>query len=106
MKNQHLLETLSNCIHHCNHCADACLDEENLKMMVPCIRTDRACAAVCESLAKVLSTSYSNIQGLVDYCAEICEACATECAKHDTDHCQACADACRKCAEACRGYAA
>lgn len=106
MKNQEILDTLSNCINHCNHCADACLDEDNVKMMVDCIRTDRTCAAVFSALADVLATNYGNVQGLIDYCIEVCEACAQECAKHDHDHCQACAEACRKCAEACRAYAA
>lgn len=106
MKNQEILDTLSNCINHCNYCADACLDEDNVEMMVDCIRTDRTCAAVCAALADVLATNYSNVQGLLNYCIEVCEACAKECGKHEHDHCQACAEACRKCAEACRAYAA
>ena len=32
MRNQQLLQTLSNCINHCNHCADACLDEDDGEM--------------------------------------------------------------------------
>src|SRR5690554_2064817 len=106
MKNQEILDILSDCINHCNHCADACLGEDNIKMMVNCIRTDRACASVCAALADVLATKYANVDGLVQYCAEICEACAQECAKHEHDHCQACAEACTKCAKACRSYAA
>lgn len=106
MKNQEILDTLSNCINHCNYCADACLDEDNVKMMVDCIRTDRACASVCAALADVLATGYKNVNGLVEYCAATCQACAEECEKHDHSHCQACAEACRKCAEACRSFAA
>ena len=106
MKNEKILESLSNCINHCNWCADACLDEENVKMMVSCIRTDRACAAVCSAAADVLATKYDNVQGLMKYCAEICEACAKECEQHKADHCKKCAQACRECAEACRKYAA
>lgn len=106
MKNQVILDVLSDCINHCNHCADACLGEDNVEMMVDCIRTDRACAAVCSALADVLPTQFSNVQGLVNYCAEICEACAEECSKHEHYHCQACSKACQKCAAACRAYAA
>ena len=105
MRNQQLLQTLSNCINHCNHCADACLDEENVKMMVKCIRTDRVCATVCKATAEVLATSHSDVQGLLDYCARTCETCAEECAKHEAQHCKDCAEACRECAQACRGYA-
>ena len=106
MRNQEILSTLSNCINHCNHCADACLDEDNVKMMVKCIRLDRICASVCASLADVLVTNYNNVQGLVDYCAQICEECAAECEQHEHQHCKDCAKACRECAEACRSYAA
>lgn len=106
MKNKELLSSLSECINHCNHCADACLDEENVRMMVPCIRLDRVCASVCATVADVLAMKYENVQDLVDYCATICEACASECEKHEVQHCQDCAQACRKCAEACRQYAA
>ena len=49
MRNEKLISALGNCINHCNYCADACLDEDNVKMMVDCIRTDRVCAEVCSS---------------------------------------------------------
>lgn len=104
MRNSGLLETLSNCINHCNHCADACLEEENVKMMVECIRTDRVCASVCAALADVLATNYKDVDGLVQYCAQICETCAQECGKHEAQHCKDCAEACRKCAKACREF--
>lgn len=106
MRNEELLNTLSECINHCNHCADACLDEENVKMMVKCIRLDRTCATVCAALADVLATSHKDVQGLVDYCERICRQCGEECGRHENEHCQKCAEACRRCAEACRSYAA
>ena len=106
MKNSKLIEALNNCTAHCNYCADACLDEENMAMMKECIRTDRVCAEVCSTLSQVLATSYSDIQGLVDFCRKTCEACAEECSKHEHQHCQDCAEACKKCAEACGSYAA
>lgn len=106
MKNQELLKSLSNCINYCNWCADACLDEPNVKDMVKCIRLDRACSYVCSATANILDTKYDNIQGLIDYCQQICEDCARECDKFDSDHCKQCAEACRECAEACKKYAA
>ncbi|NJW53241.1 four-helix bundle copper-binding protein [Salinimicrobium oceani] len=106
MRNEEILNSLSNCINHCNHCADACLDEENVQKMVKCIRIDRACASVCATAADLLVTKYGNIQGLMQYCVQICEECAEECEKHEHQHCKDCAKACRECAEACRKYAA
>ncbi|TVZ53094.1 four-helix bundle copper-binding protein [Dokdonia sp. Hel_I_53] len=106
MRNQDLISTLGNCINHCNYCADACLEEDNVKMMVNCIRTDRVCAEVCSTLSQVLATNYENINGLVKYCIEICEACATECEGHEHKHCVDCAAACRKCAAVCKEYLA
>lgn len=106
MRNQNLIHALGNCINHCNHCADACLDEDDVKMMVKCIRLDRVCAEVCSTLNQVLATGYSDIDDLVRYCQKICTACAEECSKHEAQHCKDCADACRKCAEACSAYLA
>lgn len=106
MRNQEILNKLSNCINACNYCADACLDEDNVKMMVQCIRIDRVCASVCATLADVLATKHKNVKGLLDYCIQICEECAQECEKHEHQHCKDCARACRECADACRKYAA
>lgn len=106
MKNEALIRTLNECAAHCNHCADACLDEQDIKMMVKCIRLDRICATACSAAAKVLSVNSLDVSGLVAYCAEICEKCGAECGKHKNDHCQRCAEACNKCAAACREYAA
>lgn len=106
MRNEKLIHALGNCINHCNYCADACLGEENVKMMVDCIRTDRVCAEVCSTVNQVVITNFKNVKGLLNYCIEICEMCAEECEKHDHQHCKDCAKACRECAEACRQYAA
>ncbi|MBY5956868.1 four-helix bundle copper-binding protein [Membranicola marinus] len=104
MRNTKIIHALGNCINHCNYCADACLSEDNVKMMVDCIRLDRVCAEVCSTLSQVLSTEYDDVNELVAYCKSTCEKCAAECSKHDHDHCQACAQACRECAEACEEY--
>ncbi|CAM4275909.1 four-helix bundle copper-binding protein [Gillisia hiemivivida] len=106
MRNEKLIHALGNCINHCNYCADACLDEDNVKMMVDCIRVDRACAEACAALSQILATNYKDVQGLVDYCKQVCKSCAEECEKHDTQHCKDCAQACRECEKACEAYAA
>lgn len=105
-KRNQLISTLGSCINACNHCADACLDEDNVKMMVDCIRTDRVCAEVCSSLSQILHTSYTNVDGLVEYCISVCEDCAEICEKHEHEHCKECAKACRDCAKACKQFLA
>ncbi len=104
MKHFELIKVLSDCVIHCNYCADACLDEDNIKMMVDCIRMDRACAEVCSTTIKLLASEYSDVRGMVEYCYVTCIQCAEECGQHDMQHCQDCAKACRKCAEVCKAY--
>ncbi|MDX1761509.1 MAG: four-helix bundle copper-binding protein [Christiangramia sp.] len=106
MRNEKMLHALGNCINHCNYCADACLEEDNVKMMKDCIRLDRVCAEVCSSLNQVLATGYKDVKGLVEYCIMVCNACADECGKHDNQHCQDCAKACRECVKACEAHLA
>ena len=45
-QNQSLLDALNACIAACEHCATACLKEEDVKMMVRCISIDRDCADI------------------------------------------------------------
>lgn len=106
MRNEKLLSALGSCINHCNYCADACLDEENVKMMTDCIRTDKVCAEVCSTLNQVLATGYKDVKGLVQYCIQVCNDCAAECGKHDHKHCQDCAKACKDCVSACEAFLA
>ncbi len=104
MKNQELINALTRCIAHCNNCANACLGEENVKMMADCIRTDMACVDVCSTALKLVTSHSQFTNSYLKMCAEVCDACAEECSKHDHQHCQDCAEACRKCAEACRNF--
>ena len=99
-----LIQKLSNCIAACEHCADACLSEDDVNKMTACIRTDRDCADICSLAHKLVARGSDKASSVLELCAEICDACAEECGKHDHDHCQECAEACRQCAEACRNY--
>lgn len=100
-----LLSVLHDCAASCNHCFDACLGEEDVKMMAACIRLDRECADMCSYLEQAIMRNSPFVSQLAKVCAEICEACAEECGKHHHDHCKQCAEACRKCAKACRAIA-
>ncbi|ALS76374.1 ferredoxin [Planococcus rifietoensis] len=106
-QHQQLLETLHDCMAACNHCFDACLQEDDVKMMAGCIRLDRECADMCAYLEQAITRNSPFVSQLAKVCAEICQACGDECQKHADmhDHCKHCAEACHKCAEACRSIA-
>ncbi|MEX1042855.1 MAG: four-helix bundle copper-binding protein [Pirellulaceae bacterium] len=93
------------CAMACEHCADSCLSEQDVGMMVECIRLDGDCSAMCWMAAKFMSRDSEFALQFCGLCAEVCEACGAECGKHDHDHCRKCAEACRRCAQECRGMA-
>tara|TARA_R100000306_G_scaffold58879_1_gene57578 strand:+ start:6040 stop:6408 length:369 start_codon:yes stop_codon:yes gene_type:complete len=94
------------CFRECNHCASACLEEDDVKMMAKCIASDMDCADICATTAAAMARGSEHIGHLCRVCAEICEACGAECERHDADHCQKCAEACKRCAQECRKMAA
>jgi hypothetical protein len=101
-QNQHLLDALNACVAACENCASACLQEEDVKMMAPCIALDRDCSDICAITARFLARGSEHAQHLLQVCAEICKACGDECGQHHHQHCKDCAEACRRCEEACR----
>jgi len=106
MNHEELINTLNECANYCNHCADACLEEDHIQMMVTCIRYDHMCAEVCSSLAKLLSINVPSqkLTALVEYCKNLCESCAEECSSHEAQHCQNCAAACKRCVDVCSKF--
>jgi hypothetical protein len=107
--NKELVSTLYDCVAACDHCAAACLNEEDVAMLVKCIKLDMDCADICRMTASCLSRGSELGESLLRECAETCTACAEECeihAQHGMEHCRICAEACRRCAEACMQTAA
>ncbi len=101
-QNKQVLDALYHCAAECNHCATACLDEEDVKMLAECIRLDIDCADICTLTATLTARGSEHGNHMLKECAEVCNACADECEKHThMEHCKRCAEACRKCAEAC-----
>ncbi|KAA9325119.1 four-helix bundle copper-binding protein [Hymenobacter busanensis] len=101
-QNQNLLQALNDCIAACEHCATACLQEQDVKMMARCISLDRDCADICALTARFVARGSEHAEHLLRECAEICRACAAECMRHQhMEHCRQCAEACRRCEEAC-----
>lgn len=94
------------CADICDHCAAACLQEDDVKMMARCIALDIDCAAVCRMAAGFMARGSAFAKALCATCAQICEACGDECSRHQHPHCQECAQACRRCADECRHMAA
>ena len=99
------IEACNACADICDHCAAACLQEDDVKMMVRCIALDMDCAQICRLAASYMSRGSEMAQQICAFCAEVCERCGEECAKHSMDHCQECAAACRRCAQECRSMA-
>ena len=101
-KNQYLIDELNKCAVECSHCAMACLNEKDVKMLTTCIKLNIDCAEVCKTTASLLSRGSMHGIHLLNECGELCNQCADECEKHaDMEHCQNCAEVCRECAEVC-----
>lgn len=104
-KHKETIDLLLECATECNHCASACLDEQDVKMLARCIKLDLDCAEICYLTASFLSRGSEHAEHLMKECAEICEDCAKECEKHQhMEHCKRCAEICHECAEACSQF--
>lgn len=99
---QSCIEACHACATHCDHCARACLDEDEASALAACIRADLDCADICRLTAAALARGSMFAEHICRLCAEICDACASECGRHAMEHCQTCARACRDCANECR----
>lgn len=105
-ENKKLLDALTRCAAECDHCATACLDETDVKMLSRCIRLDIDCAALCRLVTAFVCRGSEHAKHLLSECIDVCEDCARECDSHaHMDHCARCAQACRECAEACKAAA-
>ena len=102
------IEACVACLVACEMCSSACLGENDVKMMVECIRLDRDCADACDAALRAMARGGPLAAELCRACADACDRCAAECEKHAShmEHCRVCAEACRACAAACRKMAA
>lgn len=101
-----LIEKVTACQKACEQCFDACLQEDDVKMMAECIRTDRDCADICGMVVSFSHRQSPLLDELIALCIKACDTCASECEQHDHDHCKECAKACRECEAACKEYLA
>ena len=106
MDNTNLLAALANCAAACNYCSDKCLDEDDIKKMVKCIRLDRDCETLCYTAHSLVASNSAMAKDAVRLCLQSVKACGDECEKMEQDHCKECARACRECQKACEAYLA
>jgi hypothetical protein len=89
----------------CDHCATACLQEQDVAELTRCIALDIDCADICRTASAFMARGGEFATALCGTCADVCQACADECARHPMEHCRRCADACRRCADECHKMA-
>jgi hypothetical protein len=101
------IQACFDCAQSCTACADACLGEQDLQMLVRCIRLNLDCADVCGTTGRLLSrqteADWEVLRLQLNACAAACQVCGVECEKHAEhhEHCKVCAEACRRCEQAC-----
>ena len=100
------LEACVECLVACEACSDHCLDANDVKSMVTCLRLCLDSAELCGSCVVLLSRGSERARALCGVCADVCDRCADECEKYDDETMRRCAEACRRCAEECRRMAA
>lgn len=102
---KNLLTALMECESSCVMCADACLSETDVKMLVDCIALNADCSDVCTATARLVGRIGHHhrpaMQRQLEACREICRLCAEECEQHEHEHCRVCAESCRRCEQAC-----
>ncbi len=72
-KFQSCISACYDCATKCDHCAVACLSEENVKEMTRCIELDLYCAEICRLAASFMAKGEMFAKRVCSLCAEICE---------------------------------
>lgn len=105
-KYQSCINACDACAVECEHCATACLEEDQVKKLTRCNQLNRDCADICRLASALMARGSEFASQICALCAEICQTCGDECAKHkEMEHCQRCAEVCYRCAEECRKMA-
>ena len=63
------IEACNRCAGECEHCASACLQEDDVKMMARCIDLDRQCAIICRVAAGFMASGS-------EFASDLCRVCA------------------------------
>src|SRR5688572_3294217 len=95
------IDALTACAAACAACADACLGEPDVEHMRSCIRSDLACADLCDVTSRFLTRTGGYdipvVRNLLEATSKACSTCGEICESHADrmKHCRVCADACR-----------
>ena len=77
------IEDCFDCAQTCTACADACLGEPDVPMVLRCIRTCLDCADVCQTTGRLASRQtepdLAVLRAQLAACLAACRACAAEC---------------------------
>jgi hypothetical protein len=108
------LGVLAACVDECGECsavcavcADACLAEDDVRVLVRCSRLCLDCADACVAAGRILSRQTNpdpeTQRAELEACLAACRASAEECERHAQhhEHCRLCAEECRRCERAC-----
>jgi hypothetical protein len=101
------IEACFDCAQACTACADACLGEQDIQMLIRCIRLDLGCADICDAIGRILSRQMAFdaelAKATLQAWAQACRVCGDECEGHAEhhEHCRICAEACRRCESVC-----
>ena len=100
------IDTLGRASQAANSCADACLDEYDLRRdcIVACLTVADVAGVTARVLARTARWDRGVVQGLLDAAAKACSSCASACEEHAdvAKHCQVCAEDCRRAEKACQ----
>jgi hypothetical protein len=88
-----LLDCVNACfdtVQACSACADACLSEKNIHLLIRCIRLNQDCADIAGVTGKMLvrlnNSDLSILRSQLLACAAACHECASECETHSQDY--------------------
>jgi hypothetical protein len=102
-KFQSCIDTCLECANQCDYCILECLKEENIKVLVQCIRLNRECAQMCLNTARTMTLGSEHYWDVCKVCADYCDRCVIECEKRTyMDCCRLCVEICKRCADECR----
>ncbi len=100
------IDALTSCSQTSASCADACLDEYNLRRdcVAACLTASDVAAVTSRLLSRSARWDRGVVLAQVETCAKALSACAHHCEEHaDTaKHCAVCAEACRRAERACQ----
>lgn len=94
------IDAVSTAAQAASACADACLDEYNLRRdcVLACLTTADVAHTTARLLSRTARWDRTVVHAMVEVCAKALSACASHCEEHaDTaKHCGVCAEACRR----------